>query len=318
MSTKKYTFLTTGYVSMDHIIKIKTPARVGFTSLVENASNSTIHYGGCSVNIATALSKLGLPSVPIIRVGDDWIENGFKEILEKEQVPLVGITHIKGENTSTSYLLEDNNGDHITIFYPGAMDEKYANEIDDDLFTQAEYGVITVGTKEDNAQFAHRCMKYNLPIIFGMKGDLDAFSKDFLLEILMHSKIIFTNESERETIEHMFQLTSLTDLFDTTKVDVIVTTHGKKGSFYYTTDQREGKWVKAYDLFERVDTTGCGDAYISGFLFGYAQHYSVETCCLLGSLLSSFVLAKMGCCTNLPTKDQLLEAYNSITSGGTQ
>ncbi len=71
-------------------------------------------------------------------------------------------------------------------------------------------------------------MKYNLPIIFGMKGDLDAFSKDFLLEILMHSKIIFTNESERETIEHMFQLTSLTDLFDTTKVDVIVTTHGKK------------------------------------------------------------------------------------------
>lgn len=35
MSTKKYTFLTTGYVSMDHIIKIKTPARVGFTSLVE-------------------------------------------------------------------------------------------------------------------------------------------------------------------------------------------------------------------------------------------------------------------------------------------
>lgn len=314
---KAYTFLTTGYVSMDHIIKIKSPAKVGFTSLVENASNTTIHYGGCSVNIATALTKLGLPSVPIIRVGDDWIENGFKAFLEEEKVPLVGITHIEGEKTSTSYLLEDNNGDHITIFYPGAMDESFTTPMEDELFEEAEYGVITVGTKEDNALFAQKCIAHNLPIIFGMKGDLDAFSKEFLLEILTHSKIIFTNESERETIEKMYQLTSLTDLFDTTNVEVIVTTHGKKGSIYYTADVREGKRVKAYDLFKKVDTTGCGDAYISGFLFGYANAYSVQECCTLGSLLSSFVLAQVGCCTNLPTKEQLLTAYNSIISGGT-
>lgn len=48
--------LTSGYVSMDHIIKIDTPAKVGFTSLVTNQSNAQIFYGGCSVNIAYALS----------------------------------------------------------------------------------------------------------------------------------------------------------------------------------------------------------------------------------------------------------------------
>lgn len=313
---KPYIFLTTGYVSMDHIIKIKSPTKVGFTSLVENKSNTTIHYGGCSVNIATALTKLGLPSVPIIRVGDDWIENGFKDFLEQHKVPLAGITHIGGENTSTSYLLEDNNGDHITIFYPGAMDEKYASEMKDELFESAEYGVITVGTKEDNAQFARKCIIHDLPIIFGMKGDLDAFSKESLLEILTHSKIIFTNESERDTIEKMYNFTSITDLFESTQAEVIVTTHGKRGSVYYTKEQRGGKRVKAFDLFEKVDTTGCGDAYISGFLFGYVNRYSVEHCCLLGSLLSSYVLAKMGCCTNLPTKEQLLASYQSIIQGG--
>ena len=41
--------LTSGYVSMDHIIKIDTPAKVGFTSLVTNQSNAQIFYGGCSV-----------------------------------------------------------------------------------------------------------------------------------------------------------------------------------------------------------------------------------------------------------------------------
>ena len=36
--------LTSGYVSMDHIIKIDTPAKVGFTSLVTNQSNAQIFY----------------------------------------------------------------------------------------------------------------------------------------------------------------------------------------------------------------------------------------------------------------------------------
>lgn len=54
----KVDVLTSGYVSMDHIIKIATPAKVGFTSLVTNKSNSKIFYGGCSVNIAYALCGL--------------------------------------------------------------------------------------------------------------------------------------------------------------------------------------------------------------------------------------------------------------------
>ena len=42
----KVDVLTSGYVSMDHIIRIATPAKVGFTSLVTNKSNSKIYYGG--------------------------------------------------------------------------------------------------------------------------------------------------------------------------------------------------------------------------------------------------------------------------------
>ena len=57
--------LTSGYVSMDHIIKIDTPAKVGFTSLVTNQSNAQIFYGGCSVNIAYALCRLGMCAKPV-------------------------------------------------------------------------------------------------------------------------------------------------------------------------------------------------------------------------------------------------------------
>ena len=64
----KVDVLTSGYVSMDHIIKIATPAKVGFTSLVTNKSNSKIFYGGCSVNIAYALCRLGMKAMPVLKV----------------------------------------------------------------------------------------------------------------------------------------------------------------------------------------------------------------------------------------------------------
>lgn len=117
----KVDVLTSGYVSMDHIIKIATPAKVGFTSLVTNKSNSKIFYGGCSVNIAYALCRLGMKAMPVLRVGGDYESNGFKKFLEEGNVPQDGITQIAEEATSVCYLLQDNNNDHITIFYPGPM-----------------------------------------------------------------------------------------------------------------------------------------------------------------------------------------------------
>ena len=142
----KYDVLTSGYVSMDHIIKIASPLQVGYTSLVTNADNTKIHYGGCGVNIAVALSRLGKKGMPILRVGEDWETNGFKKFLEDAGVPLEGTKVLKDETTSTCYLLQDNNGDHVTVFYPGSMDKKYAGSIPDEFFEETRLGVITVAS----------------------------------------------------------------------------------------------------------------------------------------------------------------------------
>ena len=176
--------LTSGYVSMDHIIKIASPAKVGFTSLVTNKSNARIFYGGCSVNISYALSKLGMVSLPVLRVGGDWEENGFRAFLEEGGVPLDGIKVLPEEATSVCYLLQDNNNDHITVFYPGAMDGKYAAPMNEELFQGTRLGVITVAPEKDNREFFSKCRENNVPVVFGMKDDFDAFPEAFLKELL--------------------------------------------------------------------------------------------------------------------------------------
>lgn len=310
----KIDVLTSGYVSMDHIIKIDSPAKVGFTSLVTNKSNAKIFYGGCSVNIAYALSKLGMTSLPVLRVGGDYESNGFKKFLEDGNVPLDGITELPEEATSVCYLIQDTNNDHITIFYPGAMDGKYAGEMKDELFEDTKLGVITVAPREDNREFFNKCKKHNVPVVFGMKDDFDAFPEEFLKELLTESKIIFTNEVERAIIEEIYKFSDITELFEIGKVDIIVTTLGKDGSLCYVRTENgiEKKQIGICEVENVVDATGSGDAYMAGFMYGYLNGYEPEACCKLGSCLSYFVLQAEGCCTNMPTEQQLLDQLKAF------
>lgn len=310
----EFEVLTSGYVSMDHIIKIASPATIGCTSLVTNKNNVQIYYGGCSVNIAYGLNRLGINTLPVLRVGGDYESNGFKHFLEAGNVPLDGIRVIEEEATSVCYLLQDNNNDHITIFYPGAMDSKFAGPIDGSLFEGARLGVITVAAREDNEMFYQQCLAHEVPVVFGMKDDFDAFPEVFLKTLLTGSKIIFTNEVEREMIEKIYGFHDITKLFEIGKADVIVTTMGKDGSICYERTP-EGIRTRKIGICEAehiVDATGSGDAYMAGFLYGYLRGMESVECCRLGSVLSWFVLQAEGCCTNLPTQDQFLKKYREI------
>jgi adenosine kinase len=132
-----------------------------------------------------------------------------------------------------------------------------------------------------------------------------------LSEALQYSSIIFTNESEREEIESRLGVWSLTEIMETGNTEVIVTTRGTRGSVYYkrTGGELTSKEIPAARCRRKVDTTGSGDAYMSGFLYGYMKGYDTESCCRLGSTMASFIIECMGCCTNAPDEAELLQRF---------
>ncbi len=312
---KQYDVITSGYVSMDHIIRINRPAAVGYTSLIENKTNSKIYYGGCSVNIAYALCRLGLLAMPVIRVGDDYEQTGFRNFLREGGVPEEGVSVVEGENTSCCYLIEDNEGQHITLFYPGAMDGRYAAPLPDEFFASARLGVITVASHADNRLFFDGCIRHGVPVVFGMKADSTAFPEPFLKELLLGSEIIFTNAEERRYIEGLLGLETIAGLLTVGKAKVIITTYGKQGSSYTRLLDDGGietRCIPVCDCTCVEDTTGSGDGYMAGFLYAYLRGLPMADCCRMGSTLSSFIIEKEGCCTNAPDADALCERYKSF------
>ncbi|MDR2201461.1 MAG: PfkB family carbohydrate kinase [Clostridiales bacterium] len=294
--------LISGYPSLDRIIRVKSHARPGHTAIVTNADNAAVYYGGCSVNIACALAKLGVGAGPVVRVGRDYESSGFKAFLEGAGVYAGAVTRTDGDATSNCYLILDGDNDHVTVFYPGATDEKYFAPLSGDIFDGVRLGVITVGGYKDNLHFYNECRARTIPVVFGMKCDSDAFPSDFLWELLTNSEVVFTNDCERGFIQKKFGLKDISDLSERGRAKIIVTTFGKNGSRYFWRrgDRTERGDVCVVPPRNVADTTGSGDAYIAGFLYGYLGGKGAEECCRYGSTLASFVIESTGALTNIP------------------
>lgn len=307
----KYDIVTSGYISMDRIVKVESPLKAGYTSIISNSDNTKVYYGGCPINISCILGKMGLNALPIMRVGEDADTDKFIEYLKSANVVLDAVDVIQGEASSNCYIVSDKDNNHVTIFYPGAMDSKYSKEMKDEFFIYSTLGVLTVGSYKDNLEFYNKCRKYDLPIVFGTKLDFDAFPKEFLKEVLINSKIIFSNESEAEDIKSIMNIDKITDIFKIGVANIIVTTLGDKGSIYYekTDEGFESERILPCKPNEVIDATGAGDAYIAGFLYGYLNNKSIKKSCYMGSVMSSFVLESVGCTTNAPSPEEFAHRY---------
>lgn len=308
---KDIDFVAIGYPSIDKIIKLETTPCICKTSIVTNKDNNTPYFGGCNVNISYLGSSLGLSTAVVMKVGEDFESSGFEGFLKDKNVILDGVLKIKDDVTSCSYLVMNKEGEHITLFYPGAMDDKYPSIIDEDIIKRSKYGIITVGSPEYNKLFASLCKKHGVKMVLGMKSDFSSFTKEVLEEIISGCEILVMNDSEKEELKKVLKLQHIEDTFKNNVTKIIIVTKGKDGSEIITNinNNIENYLIKVAKPDKVVDTTGVGDAYIAGFMTAYINGKSILKCGRMGSVISSFIIEKMGCLSNIPTLEQAKARY---------
>ncbi|MBT8241331.1 MAG: adenosine kinase, partial [Acidimicrobiia bacterium] len=102
---------------------------------------------------------------------------------------------------------------------------------------------------------------------------------------------LFANRSE---LLRLYETTDINEAFEQLGEDVALgcVTMGTLGSMLID----HGRQIKipAYEVGEVVDTTGAGDQYAAGLLFGLAQGRSLDECGRLGSLAAAEVISHVG------------------------
>jgi len=69
------------------------------------------------------------------------------------------------------------------------------------------------------------------------------------------------------------------------------------------------------DIASEADTTGAGDAFATGFLYGLLKGKGLEECGHLGNIVAQFSITKLGTRQGFPTFDELARRYQELYSG---
>ena len=266
--------------------------------------------GGSAGNTMLALANLGASPTFIGKVGDDETgrfyaynatEKGICTLLVRSELPS-GIAH--------TFITPD--GERTFATYLGAAGDMQADDLMETMFDDCDYLYIE-GYLVQNHALIRRAIE--MAKARGIKICLDLASYNiveadhaFFTELVTeYVDVVFANEEEARAFTGMEAEEALQELGKLCEVAVVKM--GKRGSAILCQGQRT--FVESMEVSRVVDTTGAGDFYAAGVVYGLLNGWDMERCAKAGSLLAGHVIQVIG--TTLPdeTWEQINAAINN-------
>lgn len=258
-----------------------------------------VRSGGSAANTIAGIASLGGRGAFIGRVADDALGEEFKrDILE------IGVEYrtrpaSSGLPTARSIILVTSDAQRTMNTFLGASTELGEEEIDERLIEESRITYLE-GYLWDRpeakaaflraAELAHQHGR-EVALTLSDPFCVERHRESFLDLVNGHIDILFANEAE---ITALYQTSSFEEAAETIrgKCRIAVLTRSEKGALIVTSDGTIA--VDAIPPRELVDTTGAGDLFAAGFLFGLSTGRPLEECGRLGALAAAEVIAHLG------------------------
>ncbi len=287
--------LVIGSIAYDHIMEFNgvfkdsiIPEELEHLSVSFLAKSHEVNFGGCSCNIAYTLKLLGEKPHIVGVCGNDF--DTYQKWLKKNRISLDCIQKDDKNPTAAAYILDDKRQNQITIFSPGAMaNQKLCYDFSDCDLSKIDLAVVAPDVPARMLALSENLIKKGIKYVFDPGQAISALSKEYLALIIDGSIGVIANEYEGNLLEEKL---CMKPLHFAKWAGFYIKTYGEDGCVYY--DNRKHRRIPAVKGLQVIDVTGCGDAFRSGFLHGYASEKSLEDCCKYGNAAASFVIDKMG------------------------
>lgn len=270
-------------VDKDHSKKIKD----GTTQLKKQLAS-----GGSAANTIHGLAKMGIDAAFFGTIGKDDMGDFFKSDMETSKID-TKLFYGEGD-TGVAIALVSPDSERTFAVHLGAAIELAPKHISEDLFNGYDYFHIE-GYLVQNHDLIKKAVE--VAKAKGLKVSLDLASYnvvesnlDFLKTLVKnYVDIVFANEEEARAFTGQEPREALNTIVMDCEIAVVKT--GKQGSLI-----KQGNKVYEVGIIDvnPIDTTGAGDLYASGFLYGLANGYSLDKCGNIGAVLSGKVIEVIG------------------------
>lgn len=252
----------------------------------------TMASGGSAANTIHGLSNLGIETSFIGKIGQDDLGEFFMNDMKNARINPILYESMNDTGRVMAYVSPDSERTMAT--YLGAAIELSTEDLTTDLFTDFNYLYIE-GYLINNPELVTKAIQMAREKSLKICIDLASYNiveqyKEVLLnEVLTNTDIIFANEEEARSLTGLPPSKALDVISEMCEIAIVKT--GAEGSLI-----RKGKSkveIPALKV-ESKDTTGAGDIYAAGFLYGQAKGLSLEKSGTIGTMLASEVIQIMG------------------------
>jgi sugar/nucleoside kinase (ribokinase family) len=265
--------------------------------------NRSLASGGSAANTIHGLAMLGVKAGFIGSIGKDELGDFFENDMKSAGIS----TMLSRRNsvTGTAVALISPDSERTFATHLGAAVELKAADLDPEYFTGYDilylegYLINNLPLVVEACKIA-RNKKMKIAIDLASYNVVETHLNAFKEVVTNYADIVFSNAEEAKAFTGLDPETALFRLSELCEIAVI-----KVGA--------EGSWIKRGEEVIKIgtvpvyckDTTGAGDLYASGFLYGIAHNESLENCGLYGAILSGKVIEIIGARMNSEKWDEI-------------
>ncbi|MCD6594009.1 carbohydrate kinase family protein [Candidatus Bathyarchaeota archaeon] len=289
-----------GALNVDRLYKVNRIASADEESEILDFKEAP---GGSAANTAVGLARLGVKTGFIGKVARDREGEMLIRSFIKEGVNTDGIVVTPYGRSGVVIGFVDKAGERALYVDPGVNNSLSLREIDLDYASQADLLHLSsfVGEasfkvqKEVVRALSDISVTIDPGMIYARKGLLE------LKPLIERCLVFFPNEHEVRILTGKNYIEGSQILLKK-GVKIVAVKLGSRGC--YVTDGKEQHIIEPFRV-KVVDSTGAGDAFCAGFIYGLIKNMPLRECGVLGNFVASRTLMKMGARNGLPRRGDL-------------
>ncbi len=264
--------------------------------------------GGSCGNTMAGVASFGGKGAYIGKVRNDQLGQVFGHDLRSIGVSFETSAATSGPSTARCLILVTPDAQRTMNTYLGACTGLGPNDIDTKVVAAAEVTYVegylwdepeakkAVLKAFDTAHAAGKLVSITLSDSFCV----DRYRDEFRALVRDKIDILFGNEAE---IKSLYQVDSFEKAMEATRKDakIAALTRSEKGSVVIKGSETYA--VPAAPVAKVIDTTGAGDLYASGFLYGFTRGKPLAECARLGGIAAAEIISHVGARPETPLKD---------------
>ena len=305
---KEFDAVGFGLNAVDHLIVV--PAYPTFDTKVRLLEHKQT-TGGQTASTMVALKRLGLKTAYAGRFGSDAEGQFGFESLKAEGVNSEFAEVINGARNQVAFIIIDSRNGERTIIWD--RDERLSYRAEEAPIALASRGRILHLDAHDppaGARMAQAARAANTIVT----ADVDNIYEG-LPELLPLIDVLISSRGFPQRLTGIAdQRASLVELKARYGCGIVGMTRGEQGAIVYC----EGQFIEspAFGVPGGCrDTTGSGDAFHGGFLFGLLSGEDVETSSRIANAVAALKCRDLGARTALPSKNELTEFLETVRQG---